>query len=704
MHRRLQDQGLSGTRWTKVIAIGLLALPYAQCSWAQREAGVRIAESAQTAWYRMTSADGYARLIYWRDSNENASALSEADPTAVLRSRQAVSDLRGEVFLMTHGYVYHPNLLLLDLGAGLIFDRNSLASDGMASVSRGTLYNLNARAQFLRGKPYRGGLFFERTNDSQAVGPAQSLLTENTSYGFDFSLLAPVTPLPLRVDARRFHSQGQGAEQVIDDRIDEINFRAERAWRGLGETRLHYQAIESDSRSGSLGLPIRATRSHTERADLDTNLVFGARKEYELTQGISLNTLSYTANEDIAVDHRQFRFNLQLRGRPSAALQTHARYQFDENDQRAASSPQTSRLSAVNAGLSYQPSPQLGATLEARTALERSSVLSSTQSGFNGSLLYRHALPLGELTAGYGGNFFWRDQNAAEPVAQVVGERVTLAGTSTVTLRQLQVIANSVVVSNAPRTQIFLEGKDYVLSQVGLNTRIQRLIAGNILDGQDVVIDYDFDTGGTYTRTQLDHTVEFGWNLKSLASVYVRFLDSAPNIVSGTPNAPLNTIRSTTYGARGDFPLTLGSEELQLGGNMEREDRRETLAPFQRSTVEIFGETTLPRVTRGGLRLGARHQTVEYTSLPEQDVNQKSYSLKLWSRIATGVDMSLEATRTSDTGTPQATRQSTSALAKARWRVRRFLMTFEWSRNHEVQGPTERTHTRARLELRRNLW
>lgn len=700
---KARDRGRAGLRWITLISIGLAALPYAERSWAQQATGTRIVESAATAFYRMTGIDGYARLTYWRDSNENVAAPSGADPAAALRSHQAVSDLRGEVFLMTHGYVYHPNLLLLDLGAGLVFDRNSYTSDGMVTSSRATPYNITARARFLRDKPYRGGLYFERTNDSQAVGPAQSLSTQNKRYGVDFSLLAPVTPVTLNLSANRFHTLGKGAEQVIDDRIDEVNFRAERIFRGVGESRFRYQAIKDDSRSGSLGLPIRATRSRTERADLDTSLAFGARKEYELTHSVSLNTLNYTADEDTAVDSRQLRFNLQLRGRPATDLQTHARYQVDHNDQRAQASRQTSRVEALNAGLSYQPSPELGGALEASETLERSSVLSSSQLGFNGSVRYRYALPLGELTAGYGVNYLWRDQIAVEPVAHVVGERVTLAGTNPVTLRNPQVIAGSVVVSNVQRTQVFVEGNDYVLSQIGLNTRIQRLIGGNILDGQEVVIDYDFDTGGTYTRTQLDNTVELAWNLKSYASVYARYLDSAVHLIAGTPNAPLNPIRSTVYGVRADVPLALLAQEVHLGGSAEREDRREALAPFQRSTFEVFGETTLPQMARGGLRVAARQTTTAYTHTPEQDVDQKSYNAKLWARFPNGVDVSFEATRTSDTGAAQATRQSTSTLAKARWRVRRFLMTLELGRVHEAQGPTQRTHTRGRLELRRNF-
>lgn len=683
--------------------VGVIAIAGAGSSTAQTRTGVRTVETPDIAPFRMTGIEGYALGRYWRDDTDTATDPGTGtQPT--FNSRQILTNLSGDFFVMTHSYVYHPNLLLLDLGAGPVLYRQSYSANGNDTTSNRATYNLSARATFLRDKPYRGGLFYERTNDSYPVGPSQSLLTENTRYGFDASVLAPVTPVPIQLDGTHNRSQGKGTEQIIDERVDDLNLRAEREWGGLGKSFFRYQGIQDDSMSGSVGLPIQSTRSKTNRVELNTDLHFGGRKEYDLNNAVSLYTLEQSGTQGTIVDMRQLRFDVNLRARPNEALQTRARYQFDGQDQNTQSgSDQTTRINILDAGVTYQANPNLSATLDAIATFTRSTPYTANQTGSSGSVNYRHALPLGEIGASYSFNYLRRDQNATESMAQMIGERITLSGTTWVNLRRPQIILSTVVVSNLTRTQTYAEGRDYALQVIGLATQIQRLVGGAIVDGQEVLVDYDYDTGGTYALRELDNSVELRWNYQNFFSVYARYFDAAPHVISGTPTSPLNPTTSSIYGTRADVPFNLLAQQATVGGFAEWEDRREAIAPYRRTTFNGYAETTLPMIARGGIRLGVQQQNTRYDFTPDQNVDEITYNLRLWARFRNGLDLSLDATRTRDTGSPQVTREYTNAVAKASWRVRRFLLTAYLARTKESQGATEQTHTRAQIDLRRDF-
>jgi hypothetical protein len=143
--------------------------------------------------------------------------------------------------------------------------------------------------------------------------------------------------------------------------------------------------------------------------------------------------------------------------------------------------------------------------------------------------------------------------------------------------------------------------------------------------------------------------------------------------------------------------------EVGEAGFAEWDDWREVLAPYRRTTFNGYAETTLPLIARGAIRLGVQQQNTRYDYTPDQNVDEITYNLRLWARMRSGLDLSLDTTRTRDKGSPQVAREYTNTLAKASWRVRRFLLTAYLARTKESQGPTEQTHTRAQIDLRRDF-
>lgn len=703
---RAVDDGGTGRRRAPqavVTLLGLVAWQFASLGWAQQNGngGVRPAEGAEVAPFRITGIEGFVRGRYWQNGNDNVSSPSSGGLGT--SSSQTLTSLRGDVFVLAHSYVFHPNLLLLDVGAGPVGFRQGYSTDGLSTTGTDYTYNLTAKATILRDKPYRGSVFFERLNDSYPVGPAQSLLTENTRYGFDAALLAPVSPVPVRVDASHLQSRGTGTTQVIDEQVDQANVYAERQWNGAGETRFHYQWSQDDSMSGSLGLPIQLTRNLTNRADLDTRLSFGEGKQYDLFNTVMAYQQRFTSAASTIADTNALRFDLNLQARNSPTLQTRARYQFDYIDQSGSSGDNTARLNGVDAGLTYQPAANASGTLDVTATDNRSTPLNATQAGIRGTAQYTYAMPVGELAANYAFAWFKRDQTATEQFVPVVGERHLLPGTAWITLRHQNVVPGSVLVSNAQRTQTFIEGRDYELQVIGLDTQIRRLIGGDIVDGQEVLVDYTYDTGGTYGLTEFDNSFELAWRYNSLFSAYVRYVDTAPNLTSGLPTVPLNPMSTATVGARADVPFDLLSQQMMAGGFVQWEDHREDVSPYRRTTFDGYLESSVPLLPRGGLRVGALRQNVEYEYTPEQDSDTQTYTLRLWSRFTSGITLSAQGTRTSVSGSPQVAREYRLATLRALWRVRKVVMTLDLSRTRESQGIAQTRQTLGQFEIRRDF-
>jgi hypothetical protein len=635
--------------------------------------------------FRLIGAEGYASMRYLGDT------VTGTQPGN--RSRQTQSDLREEVFLMTHSYAYHPNFVTLDIGGGPILQHGRFSGDSGEASSSGTLYNLATRATFLRDKPYRGSLFFDHLNPTLAIAPGSIMTQENTRYGFDFSMLAP---LPVSVDATRSRTQGSSVDRSLDDQIDQFNLTASQPIGALGVTQFRYQSSQQESMSGSPNLPVQRTNFDRENYQLDTRLRFGTRNEYDLFNLAMLDRQAFGLGGGVLPQRRDRRFLLDLRGRHSQQLNSFATYAYGATDQGFLSS----NMNAASAGFTYSPSADLSLGAGTRAEDSRTTSLTARAWGVDGSVQRRLPLGPGLLSASYSVRYDQRDRQASAARADVIGERQTLAGTAAVALSQPRVISGSIVVSDIARTQTFVEGIDYIVTVVGLQTRLQRLVGGNILDGQEVLADYAFETEGSFANTQTDQTLSVSWGLAQYFNVYLRYLDSAPHLTSGTPTTPLNTVHSALYGTSVDVPLNRAAD-LTLGGLYEYEQRSETIAPYRRRMYEFHAQTDDPVFSRGNLRISTRRLTQDFEG-SSQNVRLHGYDLRWSSRPPIGMEISATASYERDTGglLPR-TRQL--ATAGARWRYRQAQLVADFTRLRETQGEFERYRTVAQLLLRRDF-
>ncbi len=644
--------------------------------------------------FKLTGAEGYVAAI--GQTSGVTTTLTDASTAATTTSHQRQTDLRFETSLMTHSYIYHPKLLSLDVGLGLVSAHGRSDSDGYQSTSRDTLYNFSAHATLLADKPARGTVFFDRVNTAPAVDPGEIFNQKNTRYGATATVVAPLTPVALDFAATREHNEGSSATRVVDDRIDRFSFKADRALWNNGRTQLSYQVLQQSSSSGVANLALQESRQDVKNVSLDTRLKLGTDSLYELNNRIEYSKQKYTQGLGYTPELDDSRFVVDLNGAPTKQLRVFANYQLGRNRQ----DERQLLTDAASASAAWAATKNLNLNAGVHANDAKSLEFTSHSRGVDGSVNLEQALPLGAAQLGYSVRYEKRDQTATDTLQAIVGERVALNSTTAVTLTRKQVSGASVQVKNANRTQAYVEGIDYALSVIGISTRIQRLLSGNILDGEEVLVDYVFDIGGSYASTQLDQNLNLNWAVSPMLSLYARFSDSAPKLTSGTPTSPLNTIHSRLIGARADVPLSQ-KIDLMAGGLLERENHNETISPYVRSSGELYLQGTVPVDTPNNYRLGARRSRVTADNVL-QDSDLLSYDVLLGLRLNSGVSLNAIGLYERDTGGVELRERKTATL-KAQWRFRRLSLSADVSRIQESQGLYVRDRTMGRLDLRRDF-
>jgi len=646
--------------------------------------------AAEIEAFKLTGIDGYVTLNYVQDQQ------TTDQPATASRSRQAQSGFRNEIFVMTHSYIYHPNLMTLDLGGGPILHSESFTGETGAARARGALYNLTARATLLRDKPYTGTVFFSHLNPTVSVAPGQVLTQENTRYGFDFSLLGAASPVPLQAGFTRSHSQGRGADRLVDDRIDQFNLGASRSYGALGSTSVQYQTSHQASQSGSQNLPIQSSKASNHALNVDTRLQFGEKRQYDLANLVSFNTQGYALGSAALPDLKDGRFVLDLRARHSDKLHSHGLYNYGHSHQGELDSV----IQAASAGLSYWPVTGLETSLGMRGDNNRTRQFNARSNGIDGSFRYEQPLPVGVGQLSYGARYDSRAQQAQSSQTSVLGELITLSGVAYIALSRPNVVGGTSVVSNAGRTQIFVAGVDYLLTVVGTETRLQRLIGGRILDGEQVLVDYAYDVGGTYAYNQFDQTLNLNWSLSRYANGYFRHFISAPRLASGSPSFPLNEVRSSIYGLRADLPFNPGLQ-VTLGGGIEFEDRHESVSPYRRMANDLYLQTDEPLFDFGNLRASLRRSRIEY-AVAAQNSDVRGYELRYWSRQWFGIDLTAVLSAERDDAGLVPRHRSDGSIG-VQWQERKFTLTSGLIRTRETQAGIERNRTTFQFLAKRDF-
>jgi hypothetical protein len=225
----------------------------------------------------------------------------------------------------------------------------------------------------------------------------------------------------------------------------------------------------------------------------------------------------------------------------------------------------------------------------------------------------------------------------------VFDEPITLAGTSVVELRNEFVLPASVVVGNAAGTQVFTEGIDYRLVIVGSVTSIQRLIDGDIFDGQTVLVDYEYRSSGTAQYDTALASVSVSANFLQHFTAYARFDTNETTVTGGELTTPQNDRDAFNVGLNASTQIGVWN----VGGGVTYSESDEEISPSTRESISMNASARI----FAGIQFNASAALTKVdleNSL--EDTNQTNLRVGLSGRVWRRASVRYDTVFTKDTG------------------------------------------------------
>lgn len=634
--------------------------------------------------FRFTSIDGEVGMRYYYD--EQLSGTSGSSKTGETRST-----LEEEVFIRTRGYVYHPNLLKVEIGGGPLLVQSNVASGGLSNSSQDSLYNFTTRLDFLEQKPYPFSFYYEHLNPSVYTSTTSRFLQENNKVGASAALRRPGASANYSVDAFRASSKGNGIDQIVDDETEQATLRIDHSMGASKNGQLLYQTNNQTSRSGSTGTTILPTTSLSNTLNYNTKMLFGKKKNVSFN-----NVASYVdqefKNSSGTINRGDLRISPDLRWQHNEKTDSFYRLNYVDSKDNGI----TTRNRSAAIGVNQRPNDVFSRSVDMRVEENQTTGFMYSAQSVGGIVKYVRKLDRGEMRLSYAARYDRRDQQAALSQIPVTGEQITLTGTTGVALSRDYVVTSTIVVSNLSRTQTYSSTTDYRIVVLGARTEIERRASGSILDGQQVLVDYEYQTGGSLDYSMLSQNAQASWTLDKYYNFYARLNTTSSTVNSGTSTLPLNSGSNWSTGARADLPL---KNDYRIGGEIVYEDYQQNLSPYIRDSVEGYLEMPLPYLST--LRLSTRQVRVDNISSSE-DVDLRGIMLRIRSHPWYRTNLTIELNMEEDTG-GSLQRKHTSAATTLSWRIRRLLLGAEARTSRELQGTFERDRTLIRFYLTREI-
>lgn len=638
-------------------------------------------QAAEIAPFRTTRIDSAIELRYLSDDQVDIN-------NGIRTSDSQQLDYQEEFSIKTQNYVYHPNLLQLDLGAGLTFNQYHYESGNLTNDKDDDTYSFNARARFLDKKPYPLELIYRRDNPSIFTGLNEPLQQQNTLYSLNLSLLEPLIPLKLEFVAAHSEEKGDSPTALLNDSTDSYGLRATKIYSPNYSQRLTFDHEEEFRGSGSLALPITPTTRSTGLLTYSSDWNPDGRNQ------IRYHDIATVSNQEGIVTSEEVRFEPVLTWQHSE--QAKSKYSYNYFDRTQESIETTNQI--ANIEFSYKFNEQVSLDSEAIVIDSSITGIDTRSLGITERVDYFQPLTNGTLELSAGLDYRETEREAATDLATVIGEIVTLSPTFTaVPLAQEFIVPASIVVQNPARTQTYVEGIDYRIIVIGSRSEIQQLVGGSLdplPSPPEVVVDYTYQTGGNASYSSrawfYDAKVSF-----EQFDLYLRHRINDQELSEGNPSLPLLSKNILEMGASTDYQL---NERANVGANINLIRSRDDNSPYDSKRLNTFLRYIF---TSSTLYLSADKISVDnIDSVEDSDLTR--FSLIVRSRLPNRMIVSAEAYSENDTG-GSLFRSSDNFKLSAQWRLYQLTMNAQAIFSQDQTGTAENEQTRIMLTLRRDI-
>jgi hypothetical protein len=461
---------------------------------AQEGGPIVVGERPPLETFRMYNFRGGIELLTaWRRQDER---FSEGE-----RRRSTELELRESIDLATEAFVLHPNFLHLDLfgrfGAQqtkTTFSGLDLEIDGRRGWTYDYLLEHSAIATFMQNSRVPLTLHSRRNQTYLSRQFGETLETVVSEHGARLTFREVTVPTELSFV--RLEQDTTSRTGLSDFSIEQDTFRWDSAYSPTPRQYISWNYTFDDIRqTGATGQAFE-TRRHA--AFLGHTIDFGAEEQHNLNSSVSL------FHEEGALELTRVRWHEALRLRHTPRFETRYDYTLDYST-RPNVDQMLHRGSAGFRHRLFESLTSVGRVGASRLTLENGSEFTSDVFFGDLELQYTKRIPYGRLAAFTGINYTRQDDSGGEGSVLVVQEPHTFSPGGLIVIERRNIIINSIMITDAAGVFTYRPGLDYTVQVFGDRVEIRRVLGGEIIDGQAVLIDY---------RVQVDPanvTTTLGW-------------------------------------------------------------------------------------------------------------------------------------------------------------------------------------------------
>jgi hypothetical protein len=485
-----------------------------------------------------------------------------------LLDKQERSAFSGVANFNSKSYVWHPNLLVLDIGAsynpGVRKIFQITRPDYASSQNSKTL---DVSALFFREKKVS---FSTRANVSESYSNIENLSnskTNNTNFGGSLRYINNFATLNIVYDVRKSKAKYSNTDRVLDRTGNSIQLYTSKSWKWYINTTLSVVHRKDDNTFFAENPFI----TETDRATLSNDIYFTRNKSSSLFSRIDY------FKQQISGDFNRLSFFERLNTKFSDDMKLIATSNYLISDY----ADNTSRQFMVNSNLSYQLYKSLFSSAIVTYNNTKSNFLKQTQYEYGISTRYTKKIPLdGTLRLNYIYNKRINNTNGLSNIIQVINEEHSLSDSEVVLLTNPNIFKNTIVVKDNTGTLIYEENIDYILYETGDFIEIQRLPGGLITDNTTVLISYSSNQTGDFTINSNNNSFSAGVDL----------FNGIVNFNYNYSNQNFDNTSNINYEAENYFKRTGYNGGIRykfFEGTVEYEKYDSELVPYERLSYKL---------------------------------------------------------------------------------------------------------------------
>ncbi len=500
--------------------------------------------------------------------------LEEENRTFPGMKTEATShDMRENMTLGTNGWAYHPNLLEYRLFFEPEWRQERFGESGSAgnygqTEKRDTsVMAYDVGATLLKRKPCSLDVFANRNNRQFDLSYARDTEFESETWGTRLHFTNPTLPASFGFTNRKFVQTGfYRSEEDRDELQVKIRHNAKSS---ITELNMLHDEADRLTRTASTSADTASTTTNTELTNtyffandnqvrLDS-LVYNTRAEYDAADYDTLilsENLFWTHSKDLLSQYA-FHYN---------------RWEVGDTD---------TEEKAVKAGLIHHLYNRLTTNLGAEAAFSDFESGSEDRYDSNLGFLYRRPIPKGSFELGAAYDYGITNRSGVGNIIPIEEHHVLTSTTETY-LNKQNIDLNSIMVTNATGTIVYVRDVDYRAESMGQDVRISRTLLGAIADNQQVIVRYNYLFDSGYDDARFGQDYRFSLELWSF--FYLTYTHGRLNqyIQSGIPmNEPIDDTRNTV---RLRFVIKWSETQFLL----ERQDRSNGNSSVTRSVRELI--------------------------------------------------------------------------------------------------------------------